>query len=212
MSVQKTEILTFCNAKLLRDDAITDIIDEIRAVIKDLSKRAKWPDLYRADETDDRVDLVSGTSSSSLPDGLRVLDFIVINDGTNDGRPLKFLPFEKWLKRREDESSSSYDEPERYARRGKKVFWDPVPDDDYTAKFWFWRHHPTVLAANTGDDEDILFGDEFDVLIKYGVCAEVAKTHKMTGYIDIWEPRYMAEKAKMVPEEDFVTTLVDYPD
>ena len=143
-----------------------------------------------------------------MPTGCRVLDYIVINDGDNDGKPLKEIPYEKWLKRREDESTSNYDEPKRFARRGKKVYWDRIPDGAYTAKFWFWRHHPGTASAT----EDILFGDEFDRLIKYGVCAEVAKSHKMTGYIDIWEPRYLAEVAKMIPEEDLKTTLVQYPE
>lgn len=208
MSVQKSAILTFCNAKLLREDAVAGIIDEINQCLDDLSKMAKWPDLYRANVTDDQVTLASGTLSSSLPTGCRVLDYIVINDGDNDGKPLKEITFKKWLERREDESSSNYDEPKCFARRGKQVFWDDIPDDDYTAKFWFWRHHPGTLSTT----EDILFGDEFDRLIKYGVCAEVAKTHKMTAYIDLWEGRYMVEVAKMVPEEDRITTLCQYQD
>lgn len=212
MSVLKTEILTFCNAKLKENFVIADILEEIQNVLDDLSKMAKWPDLYRANVEGDRATLASGTSSSSLPTGCRVLDFIVINDGDNDGKPLKEISYEKWLERREDETSSNYDEPKRFARRGKSVFWDDIPDGAYTAKFWHWRHHPKVEAANIGDDEDILFGDEFDRLIKYGVCAEVAKTHKKTGYIDIWEPRYNVEIAKMLPEEDQKTTLVQYQD
>lgn len=206
MSVQKSAILTFCNASLIRSDEVADIIDEINQVLDDLSKMGKWPDLYRADETADRVSLSSGTKSSSLPTGCRVLDYIVINDGANDGKPLNDITFKEWLKNREDESSSSYDEPKQFARRGKKVFWDKIPDDDYTAKFWFWRHHPVTESTT----EDILFGDEFDRVIKYGVCAEVAKTHKMTDYINLWESRYMAEVDKMVPEEDLVPTLCEY--
>jgi len=212
MSVLKTEIRTFCNAKLIREDALADIMDEIQLVLDDLSKMAKWPDLYRANVTADQATLVEDTESSNLPTGCRVLDYIVINDGTNDGRPLKEITFEKWLKRREDGSSSG--EPKRFARRGKKVYWDPVSDDDYTAKFYFWRHHPKVDVAKIDDDEDILFGDEFDRVIKYGVCFEVAKTHKMKegGYIDLWGGNYMVEVAKMKPEEDLVTTLCEYHD
>lgn len=206
MSVLKSDILIFTNAALLRSDSISDIINEINIVLDDLSKSGKWPDLYRADETGDRVTLESGMRSSSLPTGCRVLDYIVINDGTNDGKPLGDLTFKKWLKRRGYRSSSG--EPRRFARRGKSVFWDPVPDGAYTAKFWFWRHHPAVKA----DTDDILFGDEFDRLVKYGVCAEVAKSHKMTDYITLWESRYLAEIAKMLPEEDLVTTLVEYQD
>lgn len=214
MSVSKTEILTFCNAKLARSDVLADIMDEIQLVLDDLSKMAKWPDLYRANITADQATLASGTSSSSLPTGCRVLDYIVINDGTNDGRPLKDITFKKWLERREDESSANYDEPKNKLIRGKRVYWDPIPDGAYTAKFWFWRHHPKVVVTNIGANEDILFGDEFDRVIKYGVCFEVAKTHKMRegGYIDLWGGNYMAEVAKILPEEDLKTTLVKYHD
>lgn len=208
MSVLKSEILSFCNTKLIRNDSIADIIDEINLVLDDLSKMGKWPDLYRANVEADRVTLSSGTSSSNLPTGLRVLDYIVINDGDSDGAPLTELEFNDWLEEREDESSSNYDEPVQFARRGKQLFWQPIPDGAYTAKFWFWRHHP----GTSGETEDILFGNEFDRVIKYGVCAEVAKTHKMTGYIELWEGRYLAEVVKMVPEEDLITTTVRYHD
>lgn len=210
MSVQKTAILTFCNAKLLREDTIATILTEIQGVIDDLSKMGKWPDLYRANVEDDRATLADGTESSALPTGLRVLDYIVINDGTNDGKPLKEISFKKLLRNRRD--GLSYAEPLRFARRGKSVYWDKVPDGAYTAKFYFWRHHPVVEEAKTGDDEDILFDDEFDRLIKYGACAEVAKSHKRMDYIALWEPRYMAEVVKMVPEEDLITTLCEYQD
>ena len=89
MSAQKTAILTFCNAKLLREDTVAGILDEIQQVLDDLSKMGKWPDLYRANVEADRKTLASGTSSSALPDGLRVLDYIIINDGDKDGKPLK---------------------------------------------------------------------------------------------------------------------------
>jgi hypothetical protein len=208
-AVLKADILTFVNKMQRENYAIADILDEINKTLKDLSRAAKWPDLYRSNVTADQSTLASGDSEISLPDGLRILDFIVINDGSNDGRPLKLISFEKWLNRREDQTSGAYDEPKRYARRGKKWYPDPIPDGAYTAKYWFWRYHPTVTAE---DASLILFGDEFDPCLKYGVCAEVAKTHKRQEYIDIWEPRYIAEKAKMLPEEDTDITVAKYCD
>jgi hypothetical protein len=211
MAVTKADILTFTNAKLRLDDKVADILDEINAVLDDLSRAAKWPDLYRANVTADQSSISSGDTEIALPTGLRVLDYIVINDGDNDGRPLsrkindRVFTFAEWLRRQEDAGSTG--EPVRFARRGKNWYPDPIPDDAYTAKYWFWRYHPKITA-----DDDILFGDEFDVVIKYGVCAEVAKTHRMSQNIALWEPRYMAEKAKMLPEEDRDTTLAKYHD
>ena len=212
MSVLKADILLFTNEKLKLADEIADILDEINIVLKDLSRRAKWPDLYRSNVTADQTTLSSGDSPISFPTGLRVLDKIVINDGTNDGRPLKEITFQKSLERREDESSANYDEPKEYAQRGKKWYPDPIPDGAYTAKYWFWRYHPATDAEKTGDDDDILFGDEFDIIIKYGVCAEIARTHKRTDYIALWEPRYEREVAKILPEEDKDKTLAKYSD
>lgn len=203
--VVKTDILAFCNAKLRRSDTVAGIIEEINDVLDDLSRAAKWPDLYRSNVEADRTTLVDGNSEISFPTGLRILDKIVINDGTRDSKPLEEITFQKLLEYRRHEHSS---EPRRFARRGKKWYPDPIPDGAYTAKYWFWRRHPKTLNTT----EDILFGDEFDLVIKYGVCAEVAKTHKMTDYIAIWEPRYMAEKAKMLPEEDKDNTLAKYSD
>lgn len=208
MAVLKADILLFTNEKLRRSDAIGDILDEINIVLKDLSKRAKWPNLYRSNVTADQTTLASGDSAVSFPTGFRVLDKIVINDGDNDGRPLKEMTFQKWLEYREDESSSNYDEPKRYAKRGKKWYPDPIPDDAYTAKYWFWRYHPKTLSTT----EDILFDDEFDVVIKYGVCAEIARTHRRTTDIALWEPRYEREVAKLIPEEDRDKTVAKYSD
>lgn len=210
MAVQKTNILTFIDEKLNRKgvDDIADILDEINIVLKDLSKRAKWPDLYRSNVEADRSSISEGNSAISFPTGFRVLDKIVINDGTNDGRPLTEITFEKWLRYREDESSSGYNEPKRFARRGKKWYPDPIPNTDYTAKYWFWRHHPVT----TGDTEDILFGDEFDIALKYGVTAEVARTYGRERYIAIWEPRFEIEVNKLRPLADRDITLAKYSD
>lgn len=205
MSVLKADILSFCNAKLRRSDAIAAIIGEINDVLDDLSRAAKWPDLYRSNVEADRTTLSDGDSEISFPTGLRVLDKIVINDGTRDGKPLKDITFQKLLEYRRHEYSS---EPRRYAKRGKKWYPDPIPDGAYTAKYWFWRYHPKT----EDETEDILFDNEFDRVIKYGVCAEIAKTHKMTDYIALWEPRYEIEKRKMLPEEDKDKTLAKYSD
>jgi len=207
-TVEKADILTFVNDKQRQNYEIADILDEINLILKDLSRAAKWPDLYREDVTADRSELTEGDDAISFPTGLRILDFIVVNDGSNDGRPLTEISFRDWLKLREDETSSSYAEPKYFARRGKKWFPHPIPDGAYTGKYWYWRHHPVTEE----ETEDILFGDEFDQCIKYGVCAEVAKTHGRTEYINIWEPRYMAEKAKLTPEADRDITLAKYSD
>jgi len=208
MSVLKTDILSFINEKQQLAETVASIEDEINEVLQDLGKRALWPDLYRADVTADRGTLASGNKSISLPSGLRVLDFIVINDGTNDGEPLKVMTAEKWQRKREDESTSNYDEPLRHVRRGKAWWPDPIPDGAYTAKYWFWRHHPKTSGAT----EDILFGDEFDLCIKYGVCAKVASTGGRSAYEARWEPRYERQIRAMLPTANLKQTVCTFRD
>jgi len=155
MAITKAEILTVLNARLNR--AETDIDEEIRSALYDLSNMANWKDLWTSDTTNT---LTAGDTYLSLPDNFKELDAIVLNDGSEDGEPLKPLVggFREWLRRREGESSSDYDEPEYYVIRGKRFYLDPVSDDndgnDYTATIYFWRTHPNDL-------DNILFGEQF---------------------------------------------------
>lgn len=208
MAVLKADILAFVNEKQRLAETVATIEDEINEVLQDLGKRALWPNLYRADVVADRATLANGDKSVAFPTGLRVLDFIIVNDGTNDGRPLVEITAEQWQRQREDESSSNYDEPLRFARRGKLWLPDPIPDTTDVAKYWYWRHHPKT----SGVTEDILFDDEFDLCIKYGVCAKVALTARRSEYIGTWEPRYEQQVFRLMPVADKKKTVCKFRD
>lgn len=200
-------IVTFVNAALKESYAAADILNEINFTLHDISKMANWPDLHRSGETGDNAALVSGSKSIDFPANFKDLEYIVINDGTDDGEPLVEIEYKKLLKKYEDLSTAEYNEPLYYAKRAKKFWLWPIPDTSYTAKPHFWRYHPAIEADGT-----ILFGDDFDVVIKAGVCFKLAVTHKKTGYIEIWGPLYHSEKAKMKPADDKRKTVAKYHD
>lgn len=206
MSVLKADLVEFVNEKQCLSETVASIEDEINEVLQEVGKRALWPNLYRDDVTDDRSTLSEGQTAVAFPIGLRVLDAIVINDG----RPLRTMTAVRWQRKRRDESSSGYAEPKRYARRGKTWKPDPLPDGDhtYTAKYWFWRHHPKT----SGTTEDILFDDEFDLCLKYGVCAKVAMTANRTEYVKLWDPRYREQILQLLPTADNKITVCKFRD
>ena len=68
MAITQAEILVVLNARLTRTE--TDIDEEIRSALYDLSKMAKWRDLHTSDVTA----IVKGEESVSAPSDLLSLD------------------------------------------------------------------------------------------------------------------------------------------
>ena len=205
MATEISAIITFVNKALNESYAAAGILDEINFTLHDISKMANWPDLHRSG--DDTVALSSGDKYIEFPANFKDLEYIIINDGTDDGGPLVEIEYKKLLKKYKDLSSSEYNEPLYYVKRGKKFWLWPICGASYTAKLHFWRYHPAIA-----DDGTILFADDFDTVIKAGVCFRVAVTHKKTGYIEIWSPLYSSEKAKMKPADDKRKTVAKYHD
>lgn len=172
MSITVASVITSLNDKLILDESITTastaVKDAMSKAVRWLSKRARWSCLHTSKED---YTTTEGDESIDWPDNFRVLDGIVVNDGTNDSEPLSEITYNKWLKRRKDESSADYDEPEEFAPRGEKFYLDPRPDanngSNYTVKVWYWRWHPAITAIAT----TILFGDVFKEAI---VAATIA--------------------------------------
>lgn len=223
MAVLKTEVLAFVKESLRKDSLVNaDILVALNETLKEISKITTWPDLYRANVEADRATLSVSTETSDFPTDFRVLDYIVINDSLDDGRPLHKITFEKYLKLLEDladeddnKESADYDEPEVFAVRGKKFYWWPIPDRNlisavetaYTAQFYFWRNHPKT----TTDEEDILFGDEFQDVVNKGVVAKIAD-NKSLPKADSLLAKYAGAIALLTPEEDTNETLAKYHD
>lgn len=172
MSITVANVITDLNDELTlsesTDTASTAIKKAMSKAVRWLSKRARWSCLHHSKED---YSTSEGDESIAWPDNFRVLDGIVVNDGTYDSKPLTKITYNKWLKRRADETTADYDEPEEYADRGEKFYLDPLPDsndgNNYTIKVWYWRWHPAITAVDT----TILFGDVFKEAI---VAATIA--------------------------------------
>jgi hypothetical protein len=110
--------------------------------------------------------LAVGEDNIDYPVDLRIVDSVVVNDGTYDSRPLeKFRDgFNGYLLEKEDLTSAGYSEPKRYIERGNKIYFAPAADKTYTVKIWFWRYHPS-------DIDNILFGDEFTEAVNSATIA-----------------------------------------
>lgn len=127
-----------------------------------LSRQALWSCLHTSEEGSA---LAEGSAYISFPSNFRILDAIVLNDGSDDGEPLKKLDggYPALLKKKEDLTSADYDEPEYYVQRLRRFYLWPVADGAYTPTTHYWRYHP--------DQSDILFGDDFEEAL---YCAFIA--------------------------------------
>lgn len=172
MSITVANVITDLNDELTLSESTTTASTAVKKAmtkaLRWLSKRARWGCLHTSKED---YTTSAGDESIAWPDNFRVLDSIVVNDGTYDSKPLTKITYNKWLKRRADETSADYDEPEEYAERAQKFYLDPRPDandgSNYTIKVWYWRWHPAITAVST----PILFADVFKEAI---VAATIA--------------------------------------
>ena len=202
MAITKAEIVVVLNSRLKRAETETTIAEEMRSALWDLSRIAAWPDLHHyATEV-----VTSGTQYASYPTDFRLLDRLVINDGTYDYEPLGRMNFDEWLLYRDQESSSNYDQPEFYSQRAKKFYLQPIPDASYTVKTWFWRYQP--------DSDTLLFSDQFREAIYNATMKKYLESkglEKSVRYDQI-SNIYDRELGILLPEADGDPTIVPFRD
>ena len=179
------------------DSPSTAVLNALTKALRWLSRQANWSCLH----TSASPTTTEGAQSVDYPANFRKLDYIVVNDGTYDGKPLTKITFRKWLRKRRDETSADYDEPTKFAQRGKKFYLEPRPDsndgNNYTVTVWYWRWHPGIAALGT----TILFPDEFSQVVFdafAGAYLDRKGRHGKARYY--WG---MAEKGALELEGDF---------
>ncbi len=201
MSITKAAILTALNSRLLR--AETNIDEHIDALLSDLSALANWPALF----TSTTSDLVAGTSTITLPTDLKSLAKVTLNDGTYESEPLGDITFDQYLKNQAETTSGDRDEPLQYAKKGGKLYLDPVSDGSYTATIYYYKFH--------GDAATILFGDEFTQCIFTGVMmkyiAAIPGLQADSKY-PIVRAEHNTELVKLLPSADYDPVFVQYHD
>ncbi len=203
MAITKEELLTVLNARLARSE--TDIDEEIRSALYDLSELALWPDLWTSDTSQT---LASGDVSLSHPSDFRILDKIILNDGSNDGRPLTLIDggFDQYLKRKEDESSTDYDEPLEYTPRGTLWYLDPTADGAYTTVIYYWKYATSLSSIDFSEPfREAIYNA---VMMKYLEGKGLAQTPKFAEKAQL----YLRETTKLLPRADRPNPVVAYRD
>jgi len=204
MAITATEIRTVLNARLNR--AETNIDEQIRSAIYDLSERALWRDLYSSDEEGATTD---GGTTVALPDRFRVLDSVQLNDGTYDYPPLELATMQQIIEWRERETAAGESRPESYCIRGGNIEVYPTADAEYVVKWRYWQRHIDPTGGT------ILFDEAFREAIY-----NCAMMKYLEGLSLVSDPKYaekaalyVAEVAKLMPTwADHKTHALQYTD
>ena len=179
MSILKADILAFANSKLNRSETNIDI--EIQTVLDDLADESL---LIGSDITQSLAD---GTQSLNYPAGIKELRTIVLSDANQSYPPLEPMSWEDYKKAISYGGSNG--RPESFAEYNGKYYLYPQSDGVFTAAIDYYKYHANSVSS-------IEFADEFRNCIYFGVTAEIAIGKNLTNYVNIWLPRYQAEKSK----------------
>lgn len=189
MAILKADILTFTNNVLKEAFSGTQLDEEIKACLADLSKA----NLLTAQ---DAHVLTTGDKSFALPDDFKEEASIVPSLNSISYSPL--IPFPGGLKAYkeamatyEETSSSPAGLPAYYVIYKKYMHIYPGAGAAYTITTEYYKHH-----AKTADT--IEFSDDFTNAINFGTAYFAALFRKKSSYIEIWRPVYEEEKAKMI--------------
>jgi len=158
MAITKTNLRDAFNLWLKANELVSSarMVLAIDEALKWLSERGKWSCLHVLDATEV---LTEGANSITWPTGFRKIDCIILNDGTDDSKPLEKCSFDEIKKDRAGGSNSG--EPTKFCQRGSQFELNRDCNQGYTAKVSYWRYHPNQAT--------ILFGDEFKWTLCYAV-------------------------------------------
>lgn len=196
MAITAANIITALNEELQISENTSPsarMTRVIRNALRFLSGLGRWSCLY----TSASAAVIAGTEYINWPDNFRLLDEIKLNDGTYDYEPLEDLEggYRQWLKNRECQTAANRNRPLYKVQRGKKFYIDPISDAAYTATIYYYKYHPTDIAA-------ILFDDDFlDCLVYAAIAAYLDSKgrHNKGAYY-----RALAQgKAQELQESDF---------
>lgn len=162
MDITTATIVTAVNADLNKSETTVTLARAIRAGLKWVSRRGEYSILF---VKEGEVELVATNNTIAKPAGLRLLDLIVLNDGSTDSDPLTETTWSKIKEARAGGTNSG--EPTQYVERGGNYELNRDCDGAYTAKLDYYRYHPDPSDIENA----ILFGEEFEETINYAVTA-----------------------------------------
>lgn len=124
MSISKETLKTALNGRLNRQES--DIDDLLTRVLRDLTRRIPALAVTVTFNTAEGVDSYDKSSEN-----IRAITGVTVDDA-----PINLIGFEEYLKLKEDETESGYDEPTKYALRGGVFYFYHTPDDAYEVKVY----------------------------------------------------------------------------
>lgn len=177
------DMIAFVNEALVENFTSDQLQTALKLTLNELSRFKILVD------TDVSQTLVAGDVSLDEPTGYKSMIALTLNDGTQDLAPLMPIPggFEVYRDWKDGEINVA-SEPENYTPHDEKFFIYPDADKGYTAKIEFYRKHPA------DDGTNILFPDDVENALMYGVTYHKALLKKKTEYIAIWLPVWLEAK------------------
>ncbi|MFA5382217.1 MAG: hypothetical protein WC356_03560 [Candidatus Micrarchaeia archaeon] len=183
MGVLKADILTFVNNVLREAFTGTQLDEEIKTCLADLSKA----NLLVGTATNV---LTVGDVSVALPTDFKQEVSIVPSLADVNYSPLKPFPG-GFTKLQDAMTGTPTGLPEYYTIFNKTMYLYPAASSAYTLTTSYYKHHAKTVDA-------ITFGDDFSNAINFGSAYYAALFRKKSSYIEIWRPIYEEEKAKMI--------------
>lgn len=184
MAITKTEILTFVNDVLNREE--TDIDVPLRLVVDDLA------DLHALEDVDGTQTLTSTSWYLSYPTDCLDTEEAIVSVQLKDSAGLYGPRLKVWPGGWRDhveysESNPSRSVPAWYAINDRKIYIDPRPASDYTATIHYYRRHGSSLTT-------LDFTDDWKRCILFGTVLEVACKYGLVSAVNLWGGRYEREK------------------
>lgn len=121
MAITAEAVKTALNAHLTRTETTASLATDLQDAIEDIANRDKWPDLHTSADTA----IVADDRYIDDPTDIRVLDKVIVNDGTSDSEPLEEMTWDDYLKAVADGGAST-GEPDRYCRHGGRLYLYPT--------------------------------------------------------------------------------------
>ena len=184
MAILKADILTFVNEALEEDLSGTELDLAIELTLTDMSDY----NLLVAQAGPESIAI--GDQSITTPTGFREALVVQLThtDTSKLKEPLNKLPGGLKEYRELMAESSSNAEPRWWTESDGTFFLYPPANAAYTGLIDFYKDHPE-------DADNIEYGDEFSNCVRYGTAFHYAMLKTRERYMNIWGPKYDAEKS-----------------
>lgn len=181
MAITKSQILTFVNKALERDE--TDIDLELNRVLFDISTAGNFlADIDTSNTIDDSDSIIDYPTNWKALDNIRLLD--------GNGRFTDYLDEISYNEYLSSQFLNMKSQPTAFAVWNEQILFTPIAPEEYTVYLSYFKIHPAT-------PDSIQFDDRFLSVLQSGVTFEVASSYGLTDQISLWSARYNADMRKI---------------